>query len=50
MTENAYKAMNVAGVINIVIGVVSIVVGVASGVVLLISAAKMFKAKKGLTF
>ncbi len=50
MTEKAYKAMSVAGVINIVVGVLSIVVGVASGVVLLISAARLFKTKKGLTF
>ena len=50
MTEKAYKAMGVAGVANIVIGVISIVVGVASVVVLLISAAKLFKTKKGLTF
>lgn len=50
MTEKAYKAMSVAGVINIVVGVLSIVVGVTSGVVLLISAARLFKTKKGLTF
>lgn len=50
MTEKAYKAMGITGVVNIVIGVISIVIGVASGVVLLISAGKMFKAKKGLTF
>lgn len=50
MTEKAYKAMSVAGVINIVVGVLSIVVGGASGVVLLISAARLFKTKKGLTF
>ena len=50
MTEKAYKAMSLAGVTNIVVGVLSIVVGVASGVVLLISAAKLFKEKKGLIF
>lgn len=50
MTERAYKSMGMAAVINIVVGVLSIVVGVASGVVLLISAAKLFKTKKGLTF
>ena len=50
MTEKAYKAMGIAGVVNIVAGVISIVVGVASGIILLISAAKLFKTKKGLTF
>lgn len=50
MTEKAYKAMGIVGVANIVIGIISIVVGVASGVVLLVSAAKLFKNKKGLTF
>ena len=39
MNEKAYKAMNFAGVSNIVIGVVVAVVGVAAGVLAII---KMF--------
>lgn len=50
MTEKAYKAMGNAGAANLAIGIVMIVVGVTCGVVLLISGAKLFKAKKGLTF
>lgn len=50
MNEKAYKAMNFAGVSNIVIGVVVAVVGVAAGVLAIISGARLLKVKKGLTF
>lgn len=50
MTEKAYKAMGNAGAANLAIGIVLIVTGIASGVILLISGAKLFKAKRGLTF
>lgn len=50
MTEKAYKAMGHAGAANLAIGIVVMVVGVATGVVLLISSAKLFRAKNGLTF
>ena len=50
MTEKAYKAMTNAGITGLVIGVISIVAGVAAGVVLIITSAKLFKAKRGLTF
>ena len=49
MNEKAYKAMNFAGVSNIVIGVVVAVVGVAAGVLAIISGARLLKDKKGLT-
>ena len=50
MNEKAYKAMNFAGVSNIVIGVVVAVEGVAAGVLAIISGARLLKDKKGLTF
>lgn len=50
MTEKAYKVMGNTGAANIAIGIVMIVVGVATGVVLLVSGAKLFASKKGLTF
>ena len=48
MNEKAYKAMNFAGVSNIVIGVVVAVVGVAAGVLAIVSGARLLKDKKGL--
>ena len=50
MNEKAYKAMNFAGVSNIVIGVVFGVLGVAAGVLAIISGARLLKDKKRLTF
>lgn len=50
MTEKAYKAMGVTGAANLAIGITLIVTGVVSGVILIVSAAKLFKAKRGLTF
>ena len=50
MNEKAYKAMNFAGVSNIVIGVVVAVVGVAAGVLANNNVQHLLKDKKGLTF
>ncbi|XCP86307.1 hypothetical protein ABXS75_05755 [Roseburia hominis] len=50
MTEKAFKTMGNAGAANLAIGITLIVVGIASGVVLIISGARLFKEKRGLTF
>lgn len=50
MTEKAFKTMGNAGAANLAIGIILIVVGIASGVVLIISGARLFKEKRGLTF
>lgn len=50
MTEKAYKTMGVAGAANLALGIILIVTGVVSGVILIVSGARLFKAKKGLTF
>jgi len=50
MTEKAFKTMGNAGAANLAIGITLIVLGVASGVILIISGAKLFRAKRGLTF
>lgn len=50
MIEKAYKAMGVAGVVGLVSGIILIVTGVTTGIVLIISSAKLYKTKNGLTF
>lgn len=50
MTEKAFKTMGNSGAAALATGIIVIVTGIACGVVLLISAAKLFHAKKGLTF
>ncbi|MGF0032083.1 hypothetical protein ACQRBN_03820 [Bariatricus sp. SGI.154] len=50
MSEKAYKAMNFAGVANIVVGVIVAVVGITAGVIAIVSGARLLKEKKGLIF
>lgn len=50
MTEKAFKTMGNVGAANLAIGITLAVMGVASGVILIISGAKLFKEKRGLTF
>ena len=50
MTEKAHKAMGMTGATNLAIGITLIVTGIVSGVVLIVTGAKLFKAKRGLTF
>lgn len=50
MTEKAYKEMGTSGIIGLVVGIAMIVTGVVSGTILIISSARLFKAKNKLTF
>lgn len=50
MTEKAYKTMGMTGIVGLVVGITVIVTSVVSGVILIISSAKLFKAKNTLTF
>lgn len=50
MNEKVYKAMNFAGIANIVVGIIVAVVGVTTGVIAIVSGARLLKEKKGLIF
>lgn len=50
MTEKAYKEMGTSGIIGLVVGITMIATGIVSGTILIISSAKLFKAKNKLTF
>ena len=50
MNEKVYKAMNFAGVANIVVGVIVAIIGVTAGIISIVSGASLLKEKKGLTF
>ncbi|MBQ8306880.1 MAG: hypothetical protein IJX90_11765 [Blautia sp.] len=48
MNEKIYKVMDGAGLTSLVLGIVTIIFGVTTGVLLIINAAKILKAKKGI--
>lgn len=50
MNEKIYKAMNFAGIANIVVGIIVAVVGLSTGIISIVSGARLLKGKKGLTF
>ncbi len=50
MEEKTFKAMNGAGVLNVVLGVIGIVAGVAGGVLLIVSGAKLLSRKSKMLF
>lgn len=50
MEENTYKTMANTGIASLVLGIVAICSGVALGVLMIVSGAKLIKAKSELTF
>lgn len=50
MNEKAYKTMGVAGAAGLAAGIVMIAVGLAAGIVAVVSAVRLIRDRKGLTF
>lgn len=50
MTEKAFKTMGNTGAAALTTGIIMIVTGIACGVLMLISGARLLRAKKELTF
>ena len=50
MNENAYKAMAGNGVAGLVLGIISICTGIIIGTLLIVSSAKVLKAKSEVIF
>ena len=48
MNEKVYKVMDNTGITNLVLGIVTVVFGLTAGVLLIVNAAKVLHAKKGI--
>lgn len=50
MNEKLYKAVQAAGIWNIVVGIIVTVTGIVSGILMLINGVRLLKSKRSFTF